>query len=206
MSQINKMQRLDEQQLPQVIAMISKAFHQYQLSTYIYPDETERTRRLSLMFSISLCYTFYYGEIITTPDITGAACWLPPESTVVSNKRLLRIGALTLLLKMGLSGLYRLNQAETYMRSTHQRCISEPHWYLWVLGVDPAHHGQGIGGMLLRTGLERADAFGLPSYLETMNPNNVSLYQKFGFAIASEGNIPGSNLRMWGMVRPGKPI
>jgi hypothetical protein len=206
MNQIDKVQRLEERQLPQAIAMISRAFHQYPLSTYIYPDETERTCRLSLMFSISLRYTFCYGEIITTPDITGVACWLPPESTTVSNGRLLRTGALTPLLKMGLPGLYRINKAETYMRSTHQRCISESHWYLWVLGVDPAYHGQGIGGMLLLTGLQRVDASGLPCYLETMNPNNVSLYQKFGFAIASEGNVPGSNLRMWGMVRPSKPI
>jgi ribosomal protein S18 acetylase RimI-like enzyme len=120
----------------------------------------------------------------------------------VSIKRLLRIGALTTSLKMGLPELRRINNAEDYMRSTQKRCVAEPHWYLWVLGVDPACHGQGIGGTLLRAGLERADASNMPCYLETMNPDNVPLYQKFGFAIASEGDIPGSSVRMWGMVRP----
>lgn len=204
MSQINELQRLTEQQLPQAIAMIGRAFHKDPLSVYVYPDGAERMRRLPLMFSIALRYTLRYGEITTTPGITGVACWLPPERTIVSIKQLLRIGALTTSLKMGLPGLRRIDNAEDYMRSTHQRCITEAHWYLWVLGVDPARQGQGIGGTLLRAGLERADASDLPCYLETMNPDNVPLYQKFGFAIASEGNIPGSSVRMWGMVRPAR--
>jgi len=204
MSQINESQHLTEQQLPQAIAMIGRAFHKDPLSIYVYPDEAERTHRLPLVFSIALRYTLRYGEITTAPEITGVACWLRPERTTLSIKQLLRIGALTTSLKMGLQGLRRINNAEDYMRNTHQHCITEPHWYLWVLGVDPVRKGQGIGGTLLRAGLERADASDRSCYLETMNPENVPLYQKFGFAIASEGNIPGSSVRMWGMVRPAR--
>jgi len=204
MSQKYQLLRLTKQQLPQAIAMIARAFHHDPFSVYVYPDEAKRRRSLPLMFSIALRYTLRYGEITTTPDITGAACWLPPENTTVDIHRLLRIGALTTSLQLGLPELLRLNDAEAYMKSTHKRCSAGPHWYLWVLGVDPRLHGQGIGGTLIRTGLERADASGLPCYLETMNTNNVPLYQKFGFAIASEGDIPGSSLRMWGMVRPAR--
>lgn len=202
MSQIDKLQRLTETQLPQAIAMVGRAFHKDPLSVYVYPDAAERTHRLPLMFSIVLRYTLRYGEITTTPEITGVACWLPPESTTVSTLRMLRTGALTTSLKMGLPGLRRINNAENYMRNTQKRCIAEPHWYLWVMGIDPGCQGQGVGGMLLRAGLERADASGLPCYLETMNPDNVPKCQKFGFAIASEGEIPGSSVHMWGMVRP----
>jgi ribosomal protein S18 acetylase RimI-like enzyme len=197
-------QRLTEQQLPQAIAMLGQAFHNDPLSVYIYPDDAERTRCLPLMYSVPLCYTLRYGEITTTSDITGCACWLPPKSTTVSLKRLLRIGALTTAFKMGLPGLLRFNKADTYMQSAHKRCVTEPHWYLWVLGVDPAHQGQGIGSTLLHAGLQRADAAGLPCYLDTTNPKNVPLYQKFGFTIASEVTIPNSNLHVWNMVRPGR--
>jgi ribosomal protein S18 acetylase RimI-like enzyme len=204
MSHRDTLQRLTETQLPQAIAMVARAFHNDPVSIYVYPNAAERTRRLPLMFNIALRYTLRYGEITTTPQITGAACWLPPESTTVSIERLLRTDALTTSLKMGLPALRRMNNSENYMRSTQRRCIVEPHWYLWVIGVDPACQGQGVGGMLLRAGLERADASGLPCYLETMNPENVPLYQKFGFTIASEGNIPSSSVRMWGMVRPAR--
>lgn len=182
--------------------MIGRAFHNDPLSVYIYPDEAERKHRLPLMFEIALRYTLRYGEATTTLDITGAACWLPPENTAVSIRRLLRVGAMRTSLKMGAAGMRRMTNAEDYMKEVHQRCLTGPHWYLWVLGVEPACQGQGIGGSLLRAGLQRADASHLPCYLETMNPDNVTFYQKFGFTIASEGNLPGSSVRMWGMVRP----
>ena len=111
MSQINELQYLKEQQLQQAIAMIGRAFHKDPLSIYVYPDEAERTHRLPLVFSIALHYTLRYGEITTTPEITGVACWLPPDRTDLSIKQLLRIGALATSLKMGLPGLRRINTA-----------------------------------------------------------------------------------------------
>ena len=204
MSQTNKLQHLAERDLPQATAMIGRAFHNDPLSIYAYPDEGGRTRHLPQMFSIALRYTLRYGEITTTPEIAGAACWLPPGSTTVSIGQLLRVGALTASLKMGWSGLRRMKHAEDSTQHMHTRCITGPHWYLWVLGVDPACQGQGIGGTLLHAGLERADASALPCYLETMNPHNVPLYQKFGFTIVSEANIPNSNVHTWAMVRPAR--
>eukprot|EP01041_Mallomonas_annulata_P030478 gene30478-52615_t len=56
----------------------------------------------------------------------------------------------------------------------------EPHWYLSMIGVDPSHHGQGLGSALLKAGLQRCDADGLPAYLESSNPKNVPLYERFG--------------------------
>src|SRR6266571_2247948 len=123
--------------------MIGRAFHKDPLSIYVYPDEAERTHRLPLVFSIALRYTLRYGEITTTPEITGVACWLPPDRTDLSIKQLLRIGALATSLKMGLPGLRRITNAEDYMRNTHQHCITEPHWYLWVLGGQSCAPGAG---------------------------------------------------------------
>jgi ribosomal protein S18 acetylase RimI-like enzyme len=193
---------LSKPQLSQAIALIGRAFHDDPLSVYIYPDEAERVQRLPLMFSIPLRYTLRYGEITTTPERTGAACWLPPQHTTIRLGRLLRVGALTPWFKMRLAERRCLDNAETHMKSVHHRCITQPHWYLWVLGVDPVRQGQGIGGTLLRAGLARVDAASLPCYLETMNPENVPLYQKFGFVLESETIIPDSSVRMWNMIRP----
>jgi ribosomal protein S18 acetylase RimI-like enzyme len=202
MSQINELRRLTGQQLPQATAMIGRAFHKDPLSIYVYPDEAERARRLPLMFGIALRYTLRYGEVTTTPEVSGAACWLPPEHGSMSIWQMLGVGALATGLKMGLPGLRRIRNSENYTGNMHHRCITEPHWYLWVLGVDPSHQGQGIGGALLRAGVARAEASHLPCYLETMNPNNVPLYQKFGFVVADEGKVPASNVHVWSMVRP----
>jgi ribosomal protein S18 acetylase RimI-like enzyme len=57
----------------------------------------------------------------------------------------------------------------------------EPHWYLPLIGVDPAHQGRGHGDALLQYALQRFDREGLPAYLESTNPRNISLYRRHGF-------------------------
>ena len=64
------------------------------------------------------------------------------------------------------------------MASFHPK---EPHWYLPLIGVDPAKQGQGCGVVLLRYALARIDQDRLPAYLESTNPANISLYEKHGF-------------------------
>lgn len=62
-----------------------------------------------------------------------------------------------------------------------RRHPTEPHWYLPLIGVDPSCQGQGIGGALMRHALARCDRDGLPAYLESSNPRNLSLYLRHGF-------------------------
>ena len=113
---------------------------------------------------------------------------------------MLHAGVLITLFKIGLAGLRRSGNAEAFMRSTHQHVLSKPHWYLWVLGVDPVYQGQGVGGALLRAGLARADASHLPCYLETTNAENVPLYHRFGFLVEDERLIPDSSVHLWSMI------
>jgi ribosomal protein S18 acetylase RimI-like enzyme len=57
----------------------------------------------------------------------------------------------------------------------------EPHWYLPIIGVDPAHQGKGLGGALLKHQLEICDKDGALAYLESSNPRNIGLYERHGF-------------------------
>ena len=54
-----------------------------------------------------------------------------------------------------------------------------------------------VGGVVVR----RADAEGLPCYLETFQPRNVPLYLKHGFQIMAEEVEPASCLRAWFFLR-----
>ncbi|MDQ0466581.1 ribosomal protein S18 acetylase RimI-like enzyme [Caulobacter ginsengisoli] len=86
------------------------------------------------------------------------------------------------------------------MRTFHPH---EPHWYLSMLGVDPARQGRGLGSALLKAGLARCDADGLPAYLESSNPKNVPLYERFGFEALGRiapGDFPG----LIPMLRPAR--
>jgi GNAT superfamily N-acetyltransferase len=67
----------------------------------------------------------------------------------------------------------------------------EPHWYLPWIGVVPEAQGAGIGTALLSRGLARADAEGLPVYLEATNRRNAVLYARHGFEVTGVIEAPG---------------
>ncbi len=87
----------------------------------------------------------------------------------------------------------------------HGRDMPMPHWYLMILGVDPPRHGQGVGGALLAPMLARADAEGLPCYLETAKNRNVRFYQKHGFRVLVEDTMSENGFRFWTMRRDPRP-
>src|SRR6266849_3061500 len=62
----------------------------------------------------------------------------------------------------------------------------------------------GMAGLLIQPTLARADAEGLPCYLETENPRNVPFYQKHGFKVMSEGEVTSCRLHVWSMLREPK--
>jgi GNAT superfamily N-acetyltransferase len=57
----------------------------------------------------------------------------------------------------------------------------EPHWYLPLIGTDPARQSQGHGSALLRHALAICDRQKMPAYLEASSPRNVPFYQRHGF-------------------------
>lgn len=80
----------------------------------------------------------------------------------------------------------------------------EPHWYLAVIGSDPTARGTGLGQALMRSRLDRCDAEHAPAYLESSNPDNVPYYQRFGFVITGEIQLPDggpSLIPMWRQPR-----
>ncbi|MBI3350782.1 MAG: GNAT family N-acetyltransferase [Burkholderiales bacterium] len=71
-----------------------------------------------------------------------------------------------------------------------------PHYYLGVIGVDPASHGLGMGAQLLKAfcELSAADPLSGGVYLETANPSNVRFYGRAGFAETGRGRLGSATL------------
>jgi ribosomal protein S18 acetylase RimI-like enzyme len=74
-----------------------------------------------------------------------------------------------------------------------------PQWYLDLIAVAPEHRGRGVGAALIRWGVERARTDGVPAVLETARPQNVALYEHFGFRVIQEGDAPGGGPHLWFM-------
>lgn len=50
--------------------------------------------------------------------------------------------------------------------------------------------------------LARADAAGLPCYLETLSERNLPFYERYGFQVTFSGEVPEGGPMAWAMVRP----
>lgn len=137
-------------------------------------------------------------SVWTTPDLSGLACWFPP-GTAKLNFRESLAEALPFLPE----GLPRLGRAARFESAIKERWPKEPHWYLAILSVSPESQGKGQGGALLGPGLERADAQGVPAYLETQRERNVGFYERFGFELVEKIMVDGE-LPVWLMYRPGR--
>jgi ribosomal protein S18 acetylase RimI-like enzyme len=97
----------------------------------------------------------------------------------------------------GPSVLRRSLVADNAMHRGHP---GEEHFFVWMLTVSPAAQRSGVGRALLSTALERADARGVPTYLDTANPDNLPYYASFGFENTGQGKLP-RGAPLWYMYR-----
>lgn len=136
---------------------------------------------------------FEQGTAFISDDFTAAALWLPPGIDLDGE-------ALDALLAETVPEETRAEMASIVPQfgSFHPH---EPHWYLPWLGVDPACQGRGLGSLMLKHTLRRVDETSLPAYLESSNPKNVPLYERFGFEVL--GVIQGKDFPpITPMLRP----
>ena len=114
-------------------------------------------------------------RVRTAGDLAGAALWLPPNVHPEEE-------ALGEVLERTVSASIRGDLFAVFeqMAKYHP---SEPHWYLPLIGVDPAHQGQGYGAALMTYALQQCDREHSPAYLESTNPRNISLYERHGFEV-----------------------
>jgi ribosomal protein S18 acetylase RimI-like enzyme len=108
-------------------------------------------------------------------DCAGAALWLPPG---VQPDETILVPVVERAVKA--EQLPRVFALLEEMGRFHP---TERHWYLPLIGVDPAKHRNGYGSTLLRHALQRVDQDHLPAYLESSNPANISLYERHGFEV-----------------------
>lgn len=76
-----------------------------------------------------------------------------------------------------------------------------PHWYLGVIATRPGRQGQGLGRAVTAPILAAADRAGLPAYLETATPRNLTIYGRLGFVVEREVDVPDGGPRCWLMRR-----
>jgi ribosomal protein S18 acetylase RimI-like enzyme len=127
------------------------------------------------------------GRIVaSTNDLVDGACRARPVDLVRS------------LPALALTGPRGAARTIRWLNDWEHRDPDRPHAHFGPFGVEPELQGQGIGSLVLREYTRRLDAAGEHSYLETEKPQNVALYQRFGFEVIDQSEFMGvPNWFMW---------
>ncbi len=179
-----------------------RAFFDDPAFVFTFPDEEARRDRLPWLMQVGVTYGTRFGEVMTTSGpMLGHAVWLPPGETSLSPERMGEAGFSEASQRMSAEELSRFEAFIETMTEAHEQIVRTPHWYLMILGVDPPHQGQGIGGALIAPVLARADIGRFPCYLETANERNLAFYRRHGFEVQQENDVPGGGPHIWMMLR-----
>jgi GNAT superfamily N-acetyltransferase len=194
--------KLDPHQKKKAAAVVAAAFYDYPMFKFYFPDPKRRTRYLPWYLENVLNCALRYGEVYTTPDISGVIFTLPPGHTKISEWEYIQNGFLLTPFLLGFQNYKQSMDCEYFVGATHEKLLkNRPHIYLWGLVVDPAYQAKGIGNALMQPLLGKADTQKLPVYLETHDEKNVAYYQRSGFYLIHTDRIPKHELPIWCMLR-----
>lgn len=173
---------------------LARAFDDDPMMRWFFPEDETREAVLGRYFATIFTRQYVHHGVC---ERTGAAAsfWVPPGAQDKAVPDAETIQELQNILG-DRAPLFR-DAVETAAEHTPR----EPHWYLAMIGADPEAQGQGHGAALLRSGLAKADAAGLPAYLESSKPSNLPFYEHFGFTVREELRLPGGGPVLWGMWR-----
>jgi GNAT superfamily N-acetyltransferase len=141
-----------------------------------------------------------HGEVLVDDELRGAAIWSTPGHWKAGIGETLALVGPSARLFRGRTG--RAMRTLLAIEGRHPR--RPDHWYLAMIGTDPAHQGHGIGSALIAAVTDRCDAEGLPAYLESSKAANVPFYARHGFVEQDVIDLPAKGPQMWPMWREPK--
>jgi ribosomal protein S18 acetylase RimI-like enzyme len=170
-----------------VARIAAESFYEDPLMSWILPDPARRLEQLVFVFSGLVDDMLQDHGLVHVVDGASTALWRDPEYDHgrTTADRLQEAAAATAFAE----GPFEPDELERFgalgaaMTAAHPH---DEHWYLNVVGTLPSRQSQGLGAAVLRPVLDRCDEEGIPAYLESSNPRNVSLYLRHGFVETGE--------------------
>lgn len=176
-----------------IIGTITMAFANDPAGRRLYPEPAQYLKFCPEFVRLYGGPAFDHGGAHFTPGYAGAALWLPPG--VHGDDE-----AMSDLLERSVPHTATRDELVAVYTAMHDHHPAEPHWFLPLIGVDLIHQGRGHGTALLDFGVRQCDRGGKLAYLDSTNPKNIPLYERFGFKLLDTIQI-GDHPPVYPMLR-----
>jgi len=196
---------LTERHRADFVALMEGAFAEDPWFVALFADapdmggaQRRRAEFLGFLFDLSLWTGSDMRGLWEGDRLLGASILDRPEVRISGWPRVI---ARALAGPIGLSWL-NARLIVPYLRHTRAALPRGRTYYLTLIGVEAAARGRGVGRRLLETVLAEvdADATTLGVGLDTENPANVGLYERFGFSVTQ--TAPLDRVTVHCMFRP----
>jgi ribosomal protein S18 acetylase RimI-like enzyme len=179
------------------VALLARGMRDNPLTVAAYGADPERRRRsLERTFS-TLFRVFGAQQPICALDggtlvaVTGVAPAGTCQPTTIQ-----RLRSLPSMIAIGPGAAARVGK---WLAAWGKRDPDQPHSHLGPLAVDAHLQGRGIGSQIMDEYCLRLDAGGEVGYLETDKRENVTFYERHGYAVINQADVIG--VPNWFMIR-----
>jgi GNAT superfamily N-acetyltransferase len=181
--------RLQPHERSPVVAALARAFFDDPLFGFFVPNLVKQQKALIAFMRAGVKDAAPFGDCYVAHadgKVACAAIWLPPGSYPRGAVRDLKtyIRSFPTFAYCG-PRIGRAFALLTAVDKAHHE-IDQPHYYLGILGTDPAYQRTGAGSAALAPVLARCDTEGLPAYLETQKEENIAYYARHRFEVVQK--------------------
>jgi ribosomal protein S18 acetylase RimI-like enzyme len=186
-----QVRRLDPADRDRALETVVAAFADDALLRWVWPEQERYAGCAPSFFGLLLDLRLAGGEVWAADGGRAVAMWDPPGglySTPTHDP--------WPPLQAGFTAAERQRWA-TFDAAVAVPADAPPHWYLGVLATAPGHQGQGLGSAVTMPVLAAADRAGQAAWLETMSARNLVFYDRLGFEVEREVDLPDGGPRCW---------
>jgi ribosomal protein S18 acetylase RimI-like enzyme len=179
----------------QLIDIMTLAFAADPAARWIWPDPAQYLEYFPKFVQAFGGGAVALGTAFVCADLSAAALWFDPENGPDED-------ALGAILEESIAAAERDTAFDVFEQMGRHH-PDEPHWYLPLIGVEPAKQRRGHGAALMRRALRQCDRDGRPAYLEASSLRSIPFYQAHGFEVTGRITV-GACPPIFPMVRPAR--
>ncbi len=194
-----EIRRVESDDVQKLSGLLARAFHDDPWMSWMFQEPKFRPILAEAWMKVEVqCARNMNSSWLSLENdtVVAGSIWAPPGKDLHEGNVFRQLWYLVLGANPGRAD--KLLQGLSKIGEMHPK---EPHYYLNTVGVEPERVGQGHGGDIIRHTLDHVDQQKKPCYLESSSERNIPLYERLGFKIIHEIEIPDGPT-MWSMWRP----